>query len=119
MTLASFYRHVSITHDEVTALLGGVRLQMVCGDIIHESTDVIINSTNFSNNQSGTIDGFFLNVLIDFKYASTGSQFLCESFKTIAGSFSVTVFKNSTGVSKAIVTAAGPTVQAQLAQGKS
>lgn len=55
MTLASFYRHVSITNDEVTAMLGGVKLQMVRGDIIQESTDAIINTTDFSNNQSGMI----------------------------------------------------------------
>ncbi|KAM6960083.1 protein mono-ADP-ribosyltransferase PARP14-like isoform 2-T2 [Tautogolabrus adspersus] len=69
---ASFYRHVSVTNDEVTATLGGVKLQMVNGDIIHETTDVIVNTTNFSNNQSG--------------------------------------------VSKAILTAAGSTVQAELAR---
>ncbi|XP_039679072.1 protein mono-ADP-ribosyltransferase PARP14-like isoform X1 [Perca fluviatilis] len=50
---ASFYRHVSITNDEVTAMLGGVKLQMVCGDIIQERTDAIINTTDFSNNPSG------------------------------------------------------------------
>uniref|UniRef100_A0A8C9X1D1 Poly [ADP-ribose] polymerase n=1 Tax=Sander lucioperca TaxID=283035 RepID=A0A8C9X1D1_SANLU len=45
MTLASFYRHVSITNDEVTAMLGGVKLQMVRGDIIQESTDFCNNFT--------------------------------------------------------------------------
>ncbi|KAM3857569.1 protein mono-ADP-ribosyltransferase PARP14-like [Diretmus argenteus] len=69
---ASFYRHVSSTQEEVTAMLGGVKLQLVCGDIIHETTDVIVNTTNFSKNQSG--------------------------------------------VSKAILTAAGPGVQAALTQ---
>ncbi|XP_049423907.1 protein mono-ADP-ribosyltransferase PARP14-like isoform X1 [Epinephelus fuscoguttatus] len=69
---ASFYRHVSLTNDEVTAMLGEVKLQMVRGDIIHETTDAIINTTDFSSNQSG--------------------------------------------VSKAILTAAGPTVQADLAR---
>ncbi|XP_059210657.1 protein mono-ADP-ribosyltransferase PARP14-like [Centropristis striata] len=69
---ASFYRHVSETNEEVTATLGGVRLQMVLGDIIHESTDAIVNTTDFSNNPAG--------------------------------------------VSKAILTAAGPTVQAELTQ---
>ncbi|KAM3590232.1 uncharacterized protein V6R79_006267 [Siganus canaliculatus] len=68
---ASFYRHVSVFDDQVTAMLGGVKLQMVHGDIIHERTDVIINTTDFSNSHSG--------------------------------------------VSKAILTAAGPTVQAELA----
>ncbi|XP_032355071.1 protein mono-ADP-ribosyltransferase PARP14 isoform X1 [Etheostoma spectabile] len=69
---ASFYRHVSITNDEVTAMLGGVKLQMVHGNIIQEHTDAIINTTNFNFNQSG--------------------------------------------VSQAILTAAGSTVQAELAQ---
>ncbi|XP_070849302.1 protein mono-ADP-ribosyltransferase PARP14-like [Chaetodon trifascialis] len=49
---ASFYRRVSVTDDEVTAMLGGVKLQMVRGDITNESTDAIINTTDFSNNQS-------------------------------------------------------------------
>lgn len=55
MILASFYRHVSVNDDEVTALLGGVKLQMVQGDIVNERTDVIVNTTDFSNNQAGTI----------------------------------------------------------------
>uniref|UniRef100_A0A4W6EF05 Macro domain-containing protein n=1 Tax=Lates calcarifer TaxID=8187 RepID=A0A4W6EF05_LATCA len=69
---APFYRHVSETNTEVTAMLGGVKLQMVSGNIVNEGTDVIVNTTDFSSNQSG--------------------------------------------VSKAILTAAGPTVQAALAQ---
>ncbi|XP_020510188.2 protein mono-ADP-ribosyltransferase PARP14-like isoform X1 [Labrus bergylta] len=69
---ASFYRHVFVSNDEVTAMLGGVKLQMVNGDIIRETTDVIVNTTDFSSNQSG--------------------------------------------VSKAILTAAGSTVQAELAR---
>ncbi|XP_069564028.1 protein mono-ADP-ribosyltransferase PARP14-like [Brachyistius frenatus] len=67
---ASFYRHVSVTNDEVTAKLGGVQLQIIRGDIINGGTDVIVNTTDFSNNHSG--------------------------------------------VSQAILTAAGPTVQAEL-----
>ncbi|XP_076018631.1 protein mono-ADP-ribosyltransferase PARP14-like isoform X2 [Genypterus blacodes] len=67
---ASFYRYVSSSHDEITVMLGGVKLQMVRGDIIHEHTDVIVNTTDFS--------------------------------------------KNPSGVCKAILTAAGPTVQAEL-----
>ncbi|XP_051800003.1 protein mono-ADP-ribosyltransferase PARP14-like [Acanthochromis polyacanthus] len=68
----SFYSHGSIINEEVTAMLGGVKLQMICGDIIKGGTDVIVNTTDFSNNQSG--------------------------------------------VSKAILSAAGPAVQAELAQ---
>ncbi|XP_041726076.2 protein mono-ADP-ribosyltransferase PARP14 isoform X1 [Coregonus clupeaformis] len=68
----SFYRHISTTQDEVSAMLGSVKLQLVFGDIIRETTDVIVNTTDFSANHSG--------------------------------------------VSKAILTAAGSTVQAELAQ---
>ncbi|CAJ1085948.1 protein mono-ADP-ribosyltransferase PARP14-like isoform X2 [Xyrichtys novacula] len=69
---ASFYPHASITNDGVTAILGGVKLQIVNDNILHETTDVIVNTTNFSSNQFG--------------------------------------------VSKAILTAAGPTVQAEFAK---
>ncbi|XP_041841507.1 protein mono-ADP-ribosyltransferase PARP14-like isoform X2 [Melanotaenia boesemani] len=69
---ASFYQKVSLTNDEVTAMLGGVKLQMVHGNIINAGTDVIVNTTDFTNYQSG--------------------------------------------VSKAIMNAAGPTVLAELAQ---
>ncbi|XP_047450366.1 protein mono-ADP-ribosyltransferase PARP14-like [Mugil cephalus] len=68
----SFYRCISTTNDEVTAMLSGVKLQMVQGDIINAGTDVIVNTTNFSDNNAG--------------------------------------------VSKAILTAAGPTIQAELAK---
>ena len=53
---------MSVTHDEVTAMLGGVKLQMVLGDIVQESTDAIINTTDFSDNPAGMID--FLKVMI-------------------------------------------------------
>nr|XP_019961820.1 PREDICTED: poly [ADP-ribose] polymerase 14-like isoform X1 [Paralichthys olivaceus] len=68
---ASFYRNVSGTNNEVTAMLGGVKLQMVLGNIVTEGTDVIVNTTDF---------------------------------------------KNHSGVSGAILSAAGQQVQAQLAQ---
>ncbi|XP_010864243.2 protein mono-ADP-ribosyltransferase PARP14 [Esox lucius] len=69
---ASFYRHVSTTQDEVSVMLGSVKLQLIFGDIISNLSDVVINTTDFSPNPSG--------------------------------------------VSKAILVAAGPTVQADLAQ---
>lgn len=71
MTLATFYRHVSVTNDEVIAMLGGVKLQMVLGDIVQESTDAIINTTDFSNNHAGMI--VFL-LLVDFKYTHRKPQ---------------------------------------------
>ncbi|XP_038136949.1 uncharacterized protein LOC119780822, partial [Cyprinodon tularosa] len=68
----SFYQCVSLTKDEITAMMGGVKLQILCGDIVNERTDVIVNTTNFEN--------------LWF------------------------------GVSKAILTAAGPAVHAELKQ---
>ncbi|XP_012712444.2 protein mono-ADP-ribosyltransferase PARP14 [Fundulus heteroclitus] len=50
---ASFYRHVSITNDEMTAMMGGVKLQILRGNIVAAGTDVIVNTTDFTNHQSG------------------------------------------------------------------
>ncbi|XP_074555199.1 protein mono-ADP-ribosyltransferase PARP15-like [Halichoeres trimaculatus] len=50
---ATHPHNASKTINGVTTMLGGVRLQMVVGDIIHETTDVIVNTTNFSADQSG------------------------------------------------------------------
>ncbi|KAG7496605.1 poly [ADP-ribose] polymerase 14-like [Solea senegalensis] len=69
---ATFYRHVSRSNIDSTAMLGGVKLQMLCGNIVNGGTDVIVNTTDFSNNHSG--------------------------------------------VSKAILTAAGPSIEAELKQ---
>ncbi|KAM9836729.1 protein mono-ADP-ribosyltransferase PARP14-like [Aulostomus maculatus] len=67
-----FYRHVSSADDEVTAMLDTVKLQMVHGNIVQETTEVIVNTTDFSGYHSG--------------------------------------------VSKAILSAAGPSVQRQFAK---
>ncbi|XP_029382697.1 protein mono-ADP-ribosyltransferase PARP14-like isoform X2 [Echeneis naucrates] len=69
---ASFYRPVFVSTDEVTAMLGSVKLRIIKENIINEHTDVIVNTTDFSNYDSG--------------------------------------------VTKAILTAAGPAVKEQLAQ---
>ncbi|XP_007542434.1 poly [ADP-ribose] polymerase 14-like [Poecilia formosa] len=45
----SFYQCVSAVDDEITAMIGTVKLQLVCGDIVNAGTDVIVNTTNFSN----------------------------------------------------------------------
>ncbi|XP_014877743.1 poly [ADP-ribose] polymerase 14-like [Poecilia latipinna] len=52
-TQASFYRHVSMSKDEVTAMMGAVKLQIIHGDIVAAGTDVIVNTTDFTNHQSG------------------------------------------------------------------
>ncbi|PWA30420.1 hypothetical protein CCH79_00020672 [Gambusia affinis] len=52
-TQASFYRHVSMSKDEVTAMVGAVKLQIIHGDIVAAGTDVIVNTTDFTNYQSG------------------------------------------------------------------
>ncbi|KAM4565127.1 protein mono-ADP-ribosyltransferase PARP14-like [Fundulus diaphanus] len=48
-----FYRHVSITNDEMTAMMGGVKLQILQSNIVAAGTDVIVNTTDFTNHQSG------------------------------------------------------------------
>ncbi|XP_033839348.1 protein mono-ADP-ribosyltransferase PARP14-like [Periophthalmus magnuspinnatus] len=72
---ASFYRHVSSSPSEVTALMGRVKMQIVQGDIIHEKCDVIVNSTRLD-------------------LVGTTAE--------------------PAGVCKAILAAAGPSVQAEL-----
>ncbi|KAK2862936.1 hypothetical protein Q5P01_002469 [Channa striata] len=80
---ASFYRHVSIRTDEVTATLGGVKFQMVLGDIINEATDVIVNTTDFSNNQSGVsqaiLDAAGPNVTAEFRQVGTPPDWMCTT----------------------------------------
>ncbi|PWA30422.1 hypothetical protein CCH79_00020670, partial [Gambusia affinis] len=44
----SFYQCVSVIDGEVTAMIGAVKLQLVCGDIVNAGTDVIVNTTNFT-----------------------------------------------------------------------
>ena len=51
---ASFSRYVSINSDKDTAMVGGVTLQLVRGNIVDEKTDVIVNTINRFANQSGT-----------------------------------------------------------------
>ncbi|XP_030193888.1 uncharacterized protein LOC115529368 isoform X2 [Gadus morhua] len=50
---ASFSRYVSINSDKDTAMVGGVTLQLVRGNIVDEKTDVIVNTINRFANQSG------------------------------------------------------------------
>lgn len=40
-------------------MLGEVKLQLVFDNIIHETTDAIINTTDFSSNPSGMIDELY------------------------------------------------------------
>ncbi|KAJ8007574.1 hypothetical protein DPEC_G00095450 [Dallia pectoralis] len=50
---ASFYRHVSTTQDEVSFMLGCVKLELVFGDILSHLSDVVVNTTDFSASLSG------------------------------------------------------------------
>uniref|UniRef100_A0A667WN14 Poly [ADP-ribose] polymerase n=1 Tax=Myripristis murdjan TaxID=586833 RepID=A0A667WN14_9TELE len=56
-----------------------VKLQLVCGDIIHETTDVIVNTTDFSNNQSGTLAPFAkLGIPSDFMCTTGPGALRCK-----------------------------------------
>ncbi|MBN3315729.1 PAR14 polymerase, partial [Atractosteus spatula] len=50
---ATFYHSLSSGQDDVSVMVGGVRLQIVFGDIVKEAVDVIVNSTDFSANSAG------------------------------------------------------------------
>ena len=52
---ASFFRYVSNHPDKDTAMVGGVKLELVRADIVDEKTDVIVNTINRSADQSGTL----------------------------------------------------------------
>ncbi|KAL4618292.1 poly ADP-ribose polymerase 14-like [Arapaima gigas] len=48
-----FYHCISLAQDEISVMMGGIKLQLVFGDIVKETTDVIVNSTNFMSEQIG------------------------------------------------------------------
>ncbi|XP_059932687.1 uncharacterized protein LOC132475533 isoform X2 [Gadus macrocephalus] len=50
---ASFSRYVLNHPDKDTAMVGGVKLELVRADIVDEKTDVIVNTINRSADQSG------------------------------------------------------------------
>lgn len=52
-----------MTNDEVAALLGVVRLEMVCDDITKAQTDVIVNTTGFQTQNSGMVEMVLLQRL--------------------------------------------------------
>lgn len=45
-------------------MMGSVKLQIVHGDIIHEKTDVIVNSTGFQGEHAGMIT--HMNIFVKF-----------------------------------------------------
>lgn len=48
-----FYHSFSSQPDDVTIMVGGVKLQVVHGDIVTETVDVIVNSTDFTTDYKG------------------------------------------------------------------
>ncbi|XP_008298465.1 poly [ADP-ribose] polymerase 14-like isoform X2 [Stegastes partitus] len=81
---APFYRHVSVTNDEVTATLGGVKLQMICGDIIKEGTDVMVNTLDFSKKPSGVCEAI-LNAAGPAVQAELAQKGIPENFMCTTG----------------------------------
>ncbi|CAL1591145.1 unnamed protein product [Knipowitschia caucasica] len=78
---ASFYCHVSSSVSEVSALMGNVKLQIVQGDIIHEKTDIIVNSTGFNKETAGISKAILTaagpNVKAEFIHVSKTADHLC------------------------------------------
>ncbi|XP_066573944.1 protein mono-ADP-ribosyltransferase PARP14 [Amia ocellicauda] len=50
---SSFFHSITSDLDEITVAVGRVRVQFVFGNILNETTDVIVNSTDFSTNHAG------------------------------------------------------------------
>lgn len=86
---ASFYQKVSTTNDEVTAMLGGVKLQMVRGDIVNAGTDVIVNTTDFSNYHSGVSKSILAaagpTVLAELTQVGIPAKLMCTTGPGILG----------------------------------
>ncbi|XP_072232866.1 protein mono-ADP-ribosyltransferase PARP14-like isoform X2 [Leuresthes tenuis] len=86
---ASFYRNVSVTNNETTAMLGGVQLQMFCGDIINAGTDLIVNTTDFSNHQSGVSKAILTaagpTILADLTKLGTPPDLMCTTGPGLLG----------------------------------
>ncbi|XP_048826813.1 protein mono-ADP-ribosyltransferase PARP14-like isoform X3 [Brienomyrus brachyistius] len=79
----SFYHWVSVSQDEITVMMGSVKLQLIFGDIIKETTDVIVNSANFINNQTGVSNTLLMaagqKVLDEFNQVRTQADGLCTT----------------------------------------
>ncbi|XP_023695271.2 protein mono-ADP-ribosyltransferase PARP14-like [Paramormyrops kingsleyae] len=79
----SFYSWVSVTQDEITFMMGSVKLQLVFGDIINETTDVIVNSANSTDKQTGVSNTLLMaagqKVLDEFNQVRTQSDEFCST----------------------------------------
>ncbi|KAF6717731.1 Poly [ADP-ribose] polymerase 14 [Oryzias melastigma] len=47
-----FYQPISSTDEKVTAMVGGVELQIICGNLLQTMADVIVNTTDFPKHKS-------------------------------------------------------------------
>ncbi|MBN3316847.1 PAR14 polymerase, partial [Atractosteus spatula] len=85
---ASFFHSVTSDLDEVTVTAGGLRVQVVFGDILDETTDVIVNSTDFTNNHTGvckdilSVAGKEIQTKVETAHVAYG-----EIYQTMPGNF--------------------------------
>ncbi|XP_032438279.1 protein mono-ADP-ribosyltransferase PARP14-like [Xiphophorus hellerii] len=88
-TQASFYRHVSMGKDEVAAMMGAVKLQIIHGDIVAAGTDVIVNTTDFVDYQSGVSQAILAAagpaVLAELTRVGTPPDFFCTTQPGLLG----------------------------------
>ncbi|RVE60262.1 hypothetical protein OJAV_G00179280 [Oryzias javanicus] len=56
-----FYQPILSTDDKVTAMVGGVKLQIICGDILKTKADVVVNTTDFPKHKSGAVSKAILS----------------------------------------------------------
>ncbi|XP_032438306.1 protein mono-ADP-ribosyltransferase PARP15-like [Xiphophorus hellerii] len=79
----SFHQCTSVTDDKVTAMIGGVKLELYHGDIINAGTDVIVNTTDFTNHQTGVSKAILKaagpNVYTEFTKVGIPASLICTT----------------------------------------
>ncbi|XP_069044726.1 protein mono-ADP-ribosyltransferase PARP14-like isoform X2 [Lepisosteus oculatus] len=102
----SFFHSVTSDLDEVTVTAGGLRVQVVFGDILDETTDVIVNSTDFTSNHTGvckdilSVAGKEIQTKVETAhvaygeiYQTTPGNFPCKAIMHVCGQRNTPVIK--------------------------
>ncbi|MBN3303575.1 PAR14 polymerase, partial [Amia calva] len=104
---SSFFHSITSDLDEITVAVGRVRVQFVFGNILNETTDVIVNSTDFSTNHAGvckdilSVAGVTVQREVESAKVDSGDiwqtkpgSFPCKSIMHVCGQKNPNVIKN-------------------------
>ncbi|XP_062305384.1 uncharacterized protein LOC134009755 [Osmerus eperlanus] len=100
------FRSLTFVLDDVTLKVGGVQVQVVFGDITNETTDVVVNTTDFVDLQSGVCKDILTmagpevetelrsaHVTRGGLYESKPGRFPCKSLLHVCGESNITVIQ--------------------------